>query len=84
MKKVLRYILGSLEGPDGVLSIRRVLAVFFSVVFFVYITGANPAEGIATVISLLIIGLLGITTAQNVFNDFFKTKTGETVDPPKE
>jgi hypothetical protein len=54
------------EGSDGKPSIRRVLAIFFCTVF-TFALFTNYSTDKLTIVAGLIVGLLSLTTAQNIF-----------------
>ena len=72
-----------LQGDDGLLSIKRVLAIFFSVVLTIYVLHiTTPSEGIATIITFLIVSLLGMSTAQNIIFKKFDINSGKDPNSP--
>jgi hypothetical protein len=81
MKWLGREIHHSLSGKDGRLSIRRVLAVFFSLGFMQYINKCSDVtDAIIWAFVVLISGLLTLTTGQNIgetFSNKFKKEKDE-------
>jgi hypothetical protein len=68
MRKFLEYIKPIIEGDDMKASIRRVLAIFFSIILTVYIFSRNASEGIAMIVAFLILSLLGLAAAQSLIS----------------
>ena len=70
MKKILNYLRPIIEGEDGKPSLRRLIAIIFSIG---YIRKAEMMPGtidLLNSISTLIVLLLGLTTVQNVVQKF--------------
>jgi hypothetical protein len=76
MRKFLDYIRPLIQGDDMKASIRRVLAIFFSIVLTFYIFSENASEGIAMIIAFLILSLLGLAAAQSLIS--------RKINPPNE
>jgi hypothetical protein len=57
-----------LNGADGRLSLRRCYSLYFSLIFSIALFSDYSTDKL-TIIAGLIIGLLGLTTAQNIFTN---------------
>ena len=77
--KIWDYILAPLEGPDGKLSLRALLAIASLSGMIKYVeTHPAPDSNVMFVFVVLIFALLGLSTTQNILDKYITAKTPST------
>ena len=88
LRKLGKHTHDALAGKDGKISLRRVLAVFFSLgfmhmVLFHTFKGRTIQEALIWAFVSLIVGLTGITTGQNIAESFNSKKRKDENEHPE-
>lgn len=77
MRKIFKYLEPIWTGKDEKPSIRRLLSLYFSILFTLEVIKKTTQSDVLWVIAALIAGLLSLTTFQNVS---FKGKSEGIID----